>query len=115
MIEKPAKPQRSYRVQLSLEMPEAEVEPTVAGWELLLSGVSQFASRGLLLQSMPAIGRSPVGDPGKIRLRWIGVHADSVEDAIAQARAYLDQLARFLPILASPVSDARACEEGPAS
>jgi hypothetical protein len=115
MTENPSKPQKSYVVELSLEMPEAEVEPTVAGWELLLSGVSQFASGGLLLQSMPAIKRSPAGDPGEIRLRWVGIHADSAEDAIAQARAYLDQLATFLPAVASPVSGARACEEGSAS
>jgi hypothetical protein len=112
MTDDPQEPQ-AYAVELTLEMPEADLRRALAAWEWLLSQQSTLASGPLVLLAMPAISASESDEPSALHLRWVGIGATDPDDAAAQAQSTLDVLERFLPALGGRVTDARAYLEGP--
>jgi hypothetical protein len=112
MTDDPLQPQ-TYVVELTLEMPEADLRRALAAWPWWFSQLSTLAIGPLALQAMPAVRASQAGEPSALHLRWVGIHASGSEDAVAQAQDQLAVLGRFLPALGERVTDARGYLERP--
>ncbi len=104
--------QRAYSVELTLDATEEAAERIGTGWYWLCSQISKLTSGGEVLLAMPAISSAESAQSTPLRLRWVGIHAATAEEAVVQARSFLERLATFLPALEAPLLDARAYEEG---
>lgn len=108
----PGRQKCAYTVELTLEATEEAAERIHAGWDWLFSRISKLSRGGEVLLAMPAIISAQSAQSSPLRLRWVGIRAATAEEAVAQARSFLEGLATFLPALEAPLLDARAYEEG---